>query len=391
MKWYLLLITFLIFNVNAAIEFTFKTTTLVSGLQKPWGMTTLPNGDLVITERNGQLRRWNGKSLSAKLVGLPEVLYIGQGGLLDVKAHPDFANNHWLYFTYSASRPLPQSSSPSQTDVNLQQSSNSQKSNKNGTHLARAKLVGNTLSQIEVLFSPRFMKSGGYHFAGRIEFLPDNTLIFGVGDGYSYKDHAQDLTSDLGKLIRLKDDGSIPTDNPFVKKANRNSEIYSYGHRNPQGLSFDVKRNILFSNEHGPKGGDEVNIIKPSLNYGWPEITYGVDYSGEIISEDSSKEGMQQPLVNWTPSIAPSSILVYYGKAFPQLNGHLLNTTLKYQELRLVELANTGDASGEAPVKVVSQSSYLKNLGERFRDIELDKQGNIYLLTDSGKLIKLER
>jgi glucose/arabinose dehydrogenase len=372
MNRYLLLVVFFTFNINAATEFSFNITTLVSGLTQPWGMTTLPNGDLIITERNGQLRRWNGKSLSAKIVGLPKVLYIGQGGLLDVKAHPNFAKNKWLYFTYSAV------------------SSEPQKKNKNGTHLARAKLIGNTLSQVEVLFSPRFMKSGGYHFAGRIEFLPDNTLVFGVGDGYSYKDHAQDLTSDLGKLIRLNDDGSIPADNPFVKKANRNSEIYSYGHRNPQGLSFDVKRNILFSNEHGPKGGDEVNIIKPSLNYGWPEITYGVDYSGEIISEDSAREGMQQPLVDWTPSIAPSSMVVYYGKAFPQLNGHLLNTTLKYQELRLVELVNIGDTSGETPVKVLRQSSYLKSLGERFRDIELDSEGNIYLLTDSGKLIKLE-
>lgn len=373
MNRYLLLVVFFTFNINAATEFSFNTTTLVSGLTQPWGMTTLPNGDLIITERNGQLRRWDGKSLSAKIVGLPKVLYIGQGGLLDVKAHPNFAKNKWLYFTYSAAGFDPQ------------------KKNKNGTHLARAKLIGNTLSQVEVLFSPRFMKAGGYHFAGRIEFLPDNTLVFGIGDGYSYKDHAQDLTSDLGKLIRLNDDGSIPADNPFVKKANRNSEIYSYGHRNPQGLSFDSKRNILFSNEHGPKGGDEVNIIKPSLNYGWPEITYGVDYSGEIISEDSSKEGMVQPLVDWTPSIAPSSMVVYYGKAFPELNGHLLNTTLKYQELRLVELANTGDTSGEVPVKVVSQSSYLKHLGERFRDIELDSEGNIYLLTDRGKLIKLER
>lgn len=355
------------FNLNAAVEFEFKTTTIVTGLDKPWGMTILPNADLIITERNGQLRRWNNKSLSTPILGVPEVLTGGQGGLLDVKAHPQFANNHLLYFTYAAGS-----------------------KNNNGTHLARAKLIGNELTEIEILFEPNFTKSGRLHFAGRIEFLPDATLVFGVGDGYSYKEQAQDLTSHLGKLIRLNDDGSIPTDNPFIKQNDAQPEIYSYGHRNPQGLAFDVKRNILFSNEHGPKGGDEVNIIKPSLNYGWPEITYGVDYSGEIISKYWSKPNMELPLVNWTPSIAPSSIMVYYGKAFPLLNGHLLNSSLKFKELRIVELTNSVIKNGVSEVRVMSETTYLKELNERFRDIELDNEGNIYLLTDSGKLMKLE-
>lgn len=355
------------FNLNAAVAFEFKTTTEVTGLNKPWGMTMLPNGDVIITERNGQLRRWNGESLSNPILGIPEVLDGGQGGMLDVKAHPDFANNQMLYFTYAAG-------------------TNSQ----NGTHLARAKLTYNVLSNVEVLFKPSFLKRSSYHFAGRIEFLSDDTLVFGVGDGYSYKEHAQDLTSHLGKLIRLNDDGTIPSDNPFIKQKDAQPEIYTYGHRNPQGLAFDIKRNILFSNEHGPKGGDEVNIIKPSLNYGWPEITYGVDYSGEIISKYWSKPNMQQPLVNWTPSIAPSSVVVYYGKAFPALNGHLLNTALKFQELRLVELTNSVIKNGVSEVQIMSETTYLKELKERFRDIDLDNEGNIYLLTDSGKLIKLE-
>lgn len=361
---WIFLILFYNTTLLAEVVFEPKITTLATGLQKPWGLTRLPNGDLIITERNGQLRRWDGSSLSKAFSGLPEVLYIGQGGLLDVKAHPDFVTNKTLYFTYSAG-------------TNQQ----------NGTYLAKATLENNGLKNVEVLFKPQLMKQGGYHYAGRIEFLEDNSLIFGIGDGYSYKEHAQKLDSHLGKLIRLNPDGQVPKDNPFINQANALPELYSYGHRNPQGLSFDVKRKILFSNEHGPKGGDEINIIEPKRNYGWPAITYGVDYSGEIISEHTSKPKMEQPLVNWTPSIAPSSMVVYYGDAFSQLNGHLLNTTLKYQELRIVELA--GENANN--IKVKSQSTHLKHLGERIRDIELDENGNIYLLTDSGKLLKLSK
>ena len=271
-------ILIIVFNspiLFAEVAFDPKITTLASGLQKPWGLTRLPNGDMIITERNGQLRRWDGQSLSEAFSGLPDVLYIGQGGLLDVKADPNFTTNNTLYFTYSAGT-----------------------NQKNGTYLAKARLENNTLTNVEVLFKPQFMKQNGYHYAGRIEFLEDDSLIFGIGDGYSYKEHAQQLDSHLGKLIRLNKDGQPPQDNPYVNVANVLPEVYSYGHRNPQGLSFDVKRKILFSNEHGPKGGDEINIIKPKLNYGWPEITYGVDYSGEIISEHSSKPNMEQPLVN---------------------------------------------------------------------------------------------
>jgi aldose sugar dehydrogenase len=258
---------------------------------------------------------------------------------------------------------------------------------------------------IKILFRANPMKAATYHFAGRLAFLADKTIVFGVGDGYSYMDDAQDLSSHLGKIIRLNDDGSVPKDNPYVGVKNALPEIYSYGHRNPQGLFYDVEQNVLFSNEHGPKGGDEVNIIKPKLNYGWPEITYGIDYTGFEITPHQTKPGMETPLVNWTPSIAPSSIIVYRGQAFPKLNGLLLNTALKYREIRVVKLgkaqANQAQSkNGKTLIEnksnlshsnytLITQKTLLKDKNERLRDIAIDNSGLIYLITDSGKLLQI--
>lgn len=346
-------------TVSASFEFTLET--LSEDLDRPWGITHIGNNRLLITERDGGVRYYDSQQLKPAIDELPSVYNVGQGGLLDVIAHPNFANNQTLYFTMSRGS-----------------------ATNNGTHVIRAKWQDNTLSEIKTIFTPTPSKKQALHYSGRIAFMPDNSLVFAVGDGYLYMDDAQKLDSHLGKIVRIYDDGSVPADNPFVNQTGVLPEIYSYGHRNPQGMYFDHKRQLLFSNEHGPKGGDEVNLIKPGNNYGWPAITYGVDYSGDIISELTHKDGMEQPLLHWTPSIAPSALLVYYGKEFPALNGHVLTTALKFTQLRLIKLAGAAEQ-----LKVVAQEVYLKEKGERIRDLEIDAQGRIYLITDSGKLWRL--
>ncbi|MBU2880986.1 PQQ-dependent sugar dehydrogenase [Psychrosphaera sp. B3R10] len=344
-------------------EFDFKVDVLADDLQRPWGISHIGSGKMLITERDGDVRLYDGKTMLPALQGLPSVYNVGQGGLLDVYAHPNYASNKYVYFTFGEGT-----------------------ATKNYTKLIRTKFTGSEFVDVKTLFMASPTKKQALHYAGRISFLADNSMVFGVGDGYLYKEQAQELNSHLGKIIRLYDDGSIPADNPFIGKKKTLHEIYSYGHRNPQGMFFDNKRKILFSNEHGPKGGDEINIIQAGKNYGWPAITYGVDYSGDIISDLTHKAGMEQPLLQWTPSIAPSSMLVYYGAMFPDLNGHILATALKFTQMRVVRL---NDKNGQ--VSVVKQEVYLKDRGERIRDIELDDVGRIYLITDSGKLLRLTK
>jgi len=345
------------------VAFSFKLETLSNDLQRPWGIEVLADDSIVITERDGDIRAYKDGQLSKAISGLPRVYNAGQGGLLDVISHPNFADNNWVYFTMSVGS-----------------------ATKNATQLVRAKWNGADLKEVEILYRAAPNKKQAYHFAGRMSFLPDNSLVFGVGDGYFYKDEAQTLDNHLGKIIRLTDSGNVPVNNPFVNNKEAESAIYSYGHRNPQGMFYDKRRGVLFSNEHGPKGGDEINIIRAGLNYGWPAITYGVDYSGAVISDFTHKPGMEQPLFQWTPSIAPSSMLVYYGDEFPQLKGHILTTTLKYQELRLVELKGK-----QANLSVGGQQTFLKGRGERIRDIDIDSQGRIYLVTDSGLLWRISK
>lgn len=356
----LLVATLSPFFVNGE-DWDFKTEVVVDNLSRPWAVAQLHDGKLIITERAGQLRTWDGSSLSEP-IKVPDWVYnAGQGGLLDV-IERRIDNEYWLFITFAT-----------------------------GTHknnqlaLAKAKLVGKQLTDFQVIFRALPEKSGGYHFAGRITFLPDDTLVFGVGDGYQYMAQAQQLDNHFGKVIRIKADGSVPKNNPYANDANPIKQvIYSYGHRNPQGMFFDSARQLLFSNEHGPKGGDEINLLQPAKNYGWPEITYGVDYSGDIISDLTHKKGMEQPVLQWTPSIAPSSILVYSGDMFPKLKGKVLVTALKFRQLRVIDVIDT-----EKGMTLGEQSIYLKDKEERLRDIEQSLDGAIYVISDSGKLIKL--
>ncbi len=340
---------------------TFKTVRLADKLSHPWSLAFLPNGDFLITERPGRLRQFSSGVLDPDpIAGLPEIAATGQGGLLDIAAHPDFANNQLIYFTYSAS--------------NWRGA---------GTELARARLVDHQLQDLEVIFAADPKSFGGRHFGSRILFAPDGFLYLSLGDR-GKREPAQDLSSHTGSMIRLNPDGSVPGDNPFVSQNNAQPEIYSYGHRNIQGLAAQPETGLLWSHEHGPQGGDELNIVRAGANYGWPVITYGRNYgSGTKIGEGTEKADMQQPVYYWVPSIAPSGMAFYKGDAFPRWNGHLFIGSLKFRHLVRLEL------QGETVAK--EEILLAQELG-RIRDVRSGPDGFLYLLTDhdNGMLLRLE-
>ncbi|WP_338291271.1 PQQ-dependent sugar dehydrogenase [Planctobacterium marinum] len=329
---------------------------VVEGLDVPWALTQLPGGGWLITERSGQLIYFKDGKKSL-VQGTPSVFFAGQGGLLDVELHPDFTENHLLFLSYA-------------------------KGDAGNNALTLYKATFNqdamALENGTDIFSITPGKDTPVHYGGRIAVTND-ALLLASGDGFDYRESAQIKNSMLGKVLRMGLNGKVKADNPFAADDNA-AFVWTLGHRNPQALLFDVQSGVVYSHEHGPAGGDEINIIKKGLNYGWPVITNGKDYSGANISPFKEYPGMQQPLLDWTPSIAPSDMLLYRGNKFAELNGHLLVTTLKTRELRLVKLKEG---------KVAEQVTLLTHLDERLRGIEQDQQGDIYLLTDSGKLLLL--
>lgn len=338
----------------------FTTQTLTSGLYHPWGMSFISDHEIVITERSGEMSVLELKTRERTPVsGVPIIEEYGQGGLLDVLADPDFAHNRTIYFSYAGSDDLGY-----------------------GTEVASAKLENNTLTDVKVLFklSPKTGKR--HHFGSRLVIDRQGHLFITLGDRGS-KDRAQDLNDHAGTIIRINRDGRIPADNPFVGKADAKPEIYSYGHRNQQGAALNPFTGRLWTHEHGPQGGDEINIPQPGKNYGWPVITYGVNYVTDTkIGEGTAKPGMEQPIYYWVPSIAPSGMAFYTGDKFPQWKNNLLVGSLKFQLLVRLEL--DGD-------KVVHEERMLQGQLGRIRDIEVGPDGYVYLLTDNnnGKLVKL--
>tara|TARA_R110002153_G_scaffold82780_2_gene208657 strand:+ start:9822 stop:10940 length:1119 start_codon:yes stop_codon:yes gene_type:complete len=334
---------------------------IASGLNFPWSLAFLPDGSLLVTERTGKLRKVSGGNLSEPISGLPDIYVKGQGGLLEVILHPNFSENRWLYLSYVIGN-----------------------DDKNALQVMRATLIDNKLTEQQVVFTVTPFKSTPVHFAGRMAFLPDNSLLITSGDGFDYREDAQRLDSLLGKIIRIKDDGSVPKDNPFLSDTPdaANNYVFSYGHRNHQGILYDPKRQVIFSNEHGPDGGDELNIIQAGVNYGWPVITKGLDYIGSRISPFTEYPNMQQPFLDWTPSIAPSGMAVHSGEMFKALNGDLLVSVLKFKEVRWVHMDD---------LKVVGQTSLFKELEQRIRDVRVAPDGSIYILTDSdkGKILRV--
>jgi glucose/arabinose dehydrogenase len=282
--------------------------------------------------------------------------------------HPQFAENGWVYFTYAAGE-----------------------RSANQTRVARATLVGNTLAEWQILFEVNRAKTGTQHFGSRLAWLPDNTLLISIGDGGNpplqlngapIRNQAQNLTSHLGKIVRLNDDGSVPSDNPFVDNPDVNPALWSYGHRNIQGLTYDPVSNRLWSTEHGARGGDELNLVEAGANYGWPIVTHSREYSGGEITNERSRPGMVDPLIVWTPAIAPSGLLVYQGDAFPTWQGDLFAGGLVSQDVRHIDLDETGAILSETPIAI----------GQRVRDVRQGPDGLIYVLTDepNGQLIRLE-
>jgi aldose sugar dehydrogenase len=338
----------------------YRAVTVTDGLENPWGMAFLPDGRMLVTERAGRMRIVlpNGKT-SRPLIGLPKIAVAGQGGLLDVALHPQYEKNGYVYFSFAEAGP-----------EGL------------GTAVGRGQLVGNELRNVEVIFRQKPKLAGGYHFGSRLVFAPDGTLYISMGDR-GRMERAQDNRNHQGTIARVNDDGSIPKDNPFLNSSDALPEIYSYGHRNVQGMALNPQTGVVWAQEHGPKGGDEVNILKKGANYGWPAITYGIDYDGSIISKFTRKEGMEQPLLHWTPSIAPSGMAFYEGNKFPHWKGDLFVGALKDRHLRRIDLEDG---------KVVGQEILLSELGERIRDVRAGPDGLLYVLTDAknGKLIRIE-
>ncbi|MDG1417197.1 MAG: PQQ-dependent sugar dehydrogenase [Maricaulis sp.] len=340
----------------------FRVITFADGLNHPWSLAFLPNGDMLVSERSGQLRYIDdGQIRPTPIVGLPAVYASGQGGLLGLALHPDFAENRWVYYAYSEGN-----------------------RRANHTTLSRGSLSedGTELRDQEILFQVNFEKQRGFHFGGRILFRPDGTLLLTLGDGSMYLNEAQNLGNHLGSVVRLNDDGSVPFDNPFVSARLAQPEIYTYGHRNVQGLARNPATGSIWAHEHGPYGGDEINILSPGRNYGWPRITYGIDYDGTPISELTESDGMEQPIWYWVPSIAPSGMDFYQGDAFPGWNGDVFVGALAGQ--RLVRYELDGD-------RIQSEEVLLANFGERIRDVQTGPDGMIYLLTDdrNGRVLQL--
>ncbi|GGW79347.1 PQQ-dependent sugar dehydrogenase [Alteromonas halophila] len=331
---------------------------LATGLSHPWGMAFLPDGRMVITERTGTMRLYSpDEGVSEPLTGVPNVDAVNQGGLLDITLDPNFAENQTLYFCYSK---------PGQDG--------------NSSSVAKAELRNNALHNVQNIFTAQPLVDNGFHFGCRLAFDRQQHLFITLGDRYKYMDEAQNTDNHFGKIVRVHTDGSAPDDNPFIE--GDAPEIYSYGHRNVQGLTVHPETGKVWAMEHGPKGGDEVNLLEKGANYGWPVITYGIDYDGDIISDKTHKEGMKQPVLYWDPSIAPSGMVFYDGEPFADWQGDLLVGALKFTHLRRIEMEQ--GAPGD-------QHEYLKDRKERIRDVDVGPDGYIYLLTDApdGKLLKL--
>lgn len=347
----------------AKTQQAFKVETFASGLVHPWGMAFLPDGRLLVTERPGRIRivGKDGK-LSPPLQGVPRVYASGQGGLLDVQLGPDFATSGLIYFSYAEPRD----------------------GAKNGTSVARAKLVtdgeGGRLEQVQVIFRQEPSYASSNHFGSRIVFTRDGSLFVTLGERYSARDQAQNPANHLGKLVRVMPDGTPYAGNP--KKDGWRPEIWSIGHRNVQGAALNPATGKLWTIEHGARGGDEINVPEAGRNYGWPVITYGRDYSYAKIGEGTHKEGMEQPIYYWDPSIAPSGAAFYTGDRFPEWRGNLFVGALAGQALHRLVL------DGE---KIVGEEKLLADLGERIRDVRAGPDGAIWLLTDNpeGRVLRL--
>lgn len=330
---------------------------VVPDLQIPWGFTFLPDQSILITEKSGQLLHFkNGKTTQIK--GIPKVEAYGQGGLMDIILHPNYDKNGWIYLSYI---------SKNGNDAGF------------NTSILRGKLDGDTFTNSEVIYQAFPNSEKPYHFGSRLAFDNNNHLYFSIGDRGNRDVNPQDITRDGGKIYRLVDNGNIPADNPFVRNSNAKKAIYSYGHRNPQGMTKHPETGAIWTHEHGPKGGDEINIIQKGKNYGWPKITYGVNYSGTTITDKTALPGMEQPVHYWVPSIAPSGMTFVSSDIYPNWKGNLLVGSLKFQYIDRCVIKDNS---------VVHEERILNDIG-RVRSLEQGPDGYIYAGVENVGIIKL--
>ncbi len=335
----------------------YTTQRIIDNLDNPWGMTWLPDGSMLITEKSGKLILFkNGEKTLVDNV--PEVYNSGQGGLLDIELHPNYNEEPWIYFTYSSS----------------------DGDGKGGnTKLSRAMLLEGKLINIQDLYKAYPNTTRGQHFGSRIEFDNEGYVYFSIGDRGDRDVNPQDILRDGGKIYRLYDDGKIPVSNPFVNEMNAKPAIYSYGHRNPQGMAKHPETGEIWIHEHGPKGGDEVNIIKKRANYGWPVISYGVNYSGTKFTEETERKGMEQPVYYWVPSIAPCGMAFVTSSKYPNWKGHLLVGSLKFNYVELLKLQGN---------EVVGREKIAEDIG-RVRNVKEGPDGFIYIAVEGDGIYKI--
>jgi glucose/arabinose dehydrogenase len=340
----------------------YRVAVIADGLDHPWSMVRLPDGRLLIAERSGDIRvvDTEGALLREPVEGVPEVLVGVQGGLLDMELSPRFERDRLVFLSYACGT-----------------------KQANNTCVGRGELRGSRLENFERIFQAQPMKNTSVQFGSRIAFLPDDTMVVSIGDGFDFREDAQELGNHIGTLVRLNMDGSVPSDNPFFDRDDARPEIYSYGHRNPQGLFYDEPSDRLYESEHGPYGGDEVNIIEAGVNYGWPLATEGINYPGTNISPHDRLDDVRAPINHWTPSIAPSGIAVYRGEAFPEFDGDLLVSGLAGRGVFRLDMEDG---------RMVGDQRLFHELNKRIRDVIVGDEGELYLLTDHapGELLRID-
>ena len=342
---------------SGAAEYTLET--VAEDLDHPWSVAFLPNGEFLIAELGGRLLRLSADgSKKTNIDGVPDTYVAQQGGFFDIVLHPDFETNNTVYLSYAHGGP-----------------------DANGTGIIRATLAETKLENSELILLVATVKDTPVHYGGRMLFRPDGTLLLTTGDGFDYREKAQDINTELGKVLRINPNGSAASDNPFAEQGS--PRVWTYGHRNPQGLALDADTGDVYLHEHGPKGGDELNKLTMGSNYGWPATTLGVDYSGAHVSPFKELPGMEQPEWFWVPSIAPSGLAWYGGDAFPQWRGDLFVGALVNKDVRRLDLEDG---------KIIGEEKLFGEIGERIRDVRSGPDGYLYLLTDSkdGKLIRVK-
>lgn len=349
--------TLFLASLAQGAEYTLET--VATDLNFPWSVAFLPDGDFLVTERNGQLQRLHADGRRLAMTGVPETYFAGQGGFFDIVLDPEFADNQTVYLSYAHGTP-----------------------SDNGTGVIRARLSDTGLEDSELILLSEPARATPQHYGGRLLFLADGTLLVTVGEGFEYREAAQDIDKQLGKVLRINSDGTIPEDNPFFLQGGPAAKVWSYGHRNAQGLTLDRKHNIVYLHEHGPRGGDEVNRVLPGKNYGWPAITHGVDYSGAYVSPFQEHPDMERALKVWVPSIAPSGLAYYDGDAFPEWENSLFVGALVDMEVRRLSLDNGA---------ITAEETLFAELDTRIRDLRQGPDGLLYIITDGaqGSLIRV--